>query len=372
MPTTKRNYNRLSKKYFASAIIKKLEKTAKDIVEEQKEAGIKSLEKHIAEGKPIPKEVYIRPDEKIFDLVREYSRKKAYYEKVIDETGKKRVLGSIRSEAIKLIIKGVSASKMQLNILNLTPDTIHFERELYNLLGEWNKGKYLNSEQIRQGLRAVAVGGKQIDYSELGRLKKELAEARIEENSLSDILPEEEPNRGETFTANEIIITAFEIAREKRIELERKVEAEGWRCSAEKSEHKNLCYFLLYDMIIVMRPDVLEFAEAEGHIINPNSPEDTQTIKSEDSRRVVYRIQHLSKHNQKVLIQIICKIYNKENEGDLITDVKLQYNIGRRKKKLTKAEKEAKIIELQADNYSQSQVVKETGFSLKTVKRAWI
>jgi hypothetical protein len=321
---------------------------------------------------PIPKEVYIKPDEKIADLVREYSRKKAYYDRVTDETAKKRVLGSIRSEAVKLIIKGVPASKLQLNLLNLTPDIISFERELYNLLGTWNKEQYLNSEQIRQGLRRVAVGGKQIDYSILERLKKELTEARIEENNLSDIIPEEEPNRGETFTADEIVKTAFEIARDKRIELEKMVEAEGWRCSAEKSEPKNLCYYLLYDMIIVMRPDVLIFAEVEGHIINPNSPEDTQLIKSEDSRRVVYRIQHLSKHNLKVLIQIICKIYNKENEGDLMTDVKLQYNISRRKKKLTASETKAKIIELQADNNSQSQVAKILGVNLRTVKRAWL
>jgi hypothetical protein len=350
-------WSRKTKKIFATDILKGLRDIADKSAEEQEFEPNK------------------RGDEDISAKVKEYTRMTAFYERNPDSGIENRVLGRLRAEVIKLIIRGRRITKLNLALMNLTNYDVAFEKAYYNGLRDWIKEKYRTSDEVKKGLRSVASTGKQISYKKLEQLKTDLKEAEEYEIKMIEVSDKPDPNalhRGEKMMTDEIILTARELATQTRINLEKMLEAEGWRCSAEKSEPANLCFFVLYDLMTVYRQDVLDWAEVEGYTPSLDNLNDVHTIKAEIETNVLYRIDSLSKHNMEILVNIICKNFNDPIKDDLANDFKIRRNGDRRKKEYTSSEKIKIIQKHQTKGLTQYAVVKKTGFSISTVKRAWI
>ena len=143
----------------------------------------------------------------------------------------------------------------------------------------------------------------------------------------------------------------------------------------QKSKRANLCYFILYDENLVIKPEYKIRLIAEQTFSEPLPEEIIKTLTI-DMERVKQRILDLSVTNLKELVRIICKVHNDKFKQEIIESRVIKKREMRNeakppKKDFTSAETKEFIKLYKADGLTQKQVAQAVGCNLSTVKRGW-
>jgi hypothetical protein len=284
------------------------------------------------------------------------------------------ILKRIKSEAIREMVLGREANRAQLIELGLTEENILFEIELRQLLSDWVELEIDESLPIRQGLRDAAIGGEELNYTMLNSLEEDLksntdSQKRLLDISLNRIQKREKYDKNGREIENPPVENRRQDISEElreiishRIQIKREINIEKWRICEKKSEVSNLCYYILYDTTIY--PNSIEVS----CLYDPST---CRIIGFEDSNRVYYRIQHLSKHYLKILVGVICKINNEYYKEDIETNRKKLKKMNRQTNKISIQDKIELIHLGKSEGLSNKQISKllGKGFGLRTVER---
>lgn len=139
-------------------------------------------------------------------------------------------------------------------------------------------------------------------------------------------------------TLRECIYKTRELQNEYRVEL--------FKTSAEKAIPKNLCFFLVNNLIPI-----------------PIGKTEDDVFRS--------KISKLRKSNLLVLLQLLCNIHNSHYKKEIENTRKLRIKMKRSIKKYSSEEKRLLVQMGKSDGLKQKDVIEQTGFGRTTVQKYW-
>jgi hypothetical protein len=306
------------------------------------------------------------------EKVNEYEKTKEYLLSLDIDDQKElfAVIKRIKSEAISIILEEGKYNESQLKRINLTEEDILFEAEVRRLLADHLKDEFTGSKVIRRGYRLTAKKGHIVDYSALNDLKVNKdsygkLRKKMFKEAFDNVLHKEKYDRfgneidytvrtrGETLKKDTDEekpepLTLYDV-NYRISELKKEIIQEKRARSKERSKLENLCFHILYYVII----------ESEGG--------KAHFRRVTDRRTVLDRIRRLSKSDLKKMIRFAYRLKNQYSDEPIQAKRKKK----RLKKEYSATEKKAIILKHKAEGKKQSEVVKITGWSLTTVKGYW-
>lgn len=272
-----------------------------------------------------------------------------------------------RAEAIHYFINQGSANKLQTSILGISEKDLLFEKEFIEQLRAYINDELDESTIFKAGLVQRSKGGHLVSYNRLQELNDESMmyfELKEMLNTSKNDLPEKYDKYG-----NEIEREPEETPEEKRLlrmltgeqeperiterecnikiwELEKAISKEKYKIGAEFNEPANLCYYLLYDIIM---------------------PSHCKT----DEEAFLFRLSKLRKSSLIILVKESIKIFNRHNKKQIDKTNATKKKMNRPKKSTTASDKKILVQMGKGDGMKQTEVAKQIPCDLSTVKRYW-
>jgi hypothetical protein len=269
----------------------------------------------------------------------------------------KHILRRLKGRAKAQIIKDGVLNDDHLDLFCFRESDLSKDMVFRNLMIEFVIDGSTSGTFFKNAMRMYAKTGHLVDFSFANALiakSNELLES--DRHAPIEELPEEKYARHQSL-----------------IELSDLINDEINLRNKEKAQRANLCYFLLYDEILALKPEYIERCKTATEYSAPTQ-EDYVIAFKEDDNRLIEKIKNLSSTNLIELIRIYCHANNEFFKKEINKQRKTRKMINNKKyykgKRSFTPEETKGFVKIYKDaGLNHKQIAHEIGCGLRTVER---